>query len=196
MSDEDRLIRLRADALERGIPVARPKTFALLRETVFAVQPKRILEIGTAVGCSAVGMLLSAVNARLTGIELREDYCEETRRNLCSFGVSSRALIHCGDASVILPMLTAEYDFIFLDGPKGHYYEYLPILKELLSSGGILFADNVRFLGYITGEREVPHRHKTIWNSMTRFIRTLTEDGQMETAVREIEDGVLIARKK
>lgn len=196
MTEDERLTVLRDSALKRGIPVARPETFALLRERVSSLRPKHILEIGTAVGCSSAGMLLSAPEARLTGIELREDYCGEAKRNLASFGLSSRTLIHCGDASAILPMLTGKYDFIFLDGPKGHYYEYLPYLKELLSRGGVLFADNVHFLGYVTGNRSVPHRHKTIWNSLTRFIGELTEDEEMETAVMEIEDGVLIARKR
>ena len=182
MTRWEELEQLRERARARGIPVAR--------------NPERILEIGTAVGCSAAGMLLAAPRARLTGIELQEDCCREARENLAALGCAERALIHNGDASEIIPVLSGTYDFIFLDGPKGHYFEYLPFLKPLLPKGGILFADNVSFFGYADGERKAPRRHNTIVHSLMRFVEALKNDGEMETSVVAVEDGVLIAKKR
>ena len=196
MTRWEELEQLRDRARARGIPVARSQTFRLLLDTVRSLNPERILEIGTAVGCSAAGMLLAAPRARLTGIELQEDCCREARENLAALGCAERALIHNGDASEIIPVLSGTYDFIFLDGPKGHYFEYLPFLKPLLPKGGILFADNVSFFGYADGERKAPRRHNTIVHSLMRFVEALKNDGEMETSVVAVEDGVLIAKKR
>ena len=136
MTRWEELEQLRERARARGIPVARPQTFRLLLDTVRSLNPERILEIGTAVGCSAAGMLLAAPRARLTGIELQEDCCREARENLAALGCAERALIHNGDASEIIPVLSGTYDFIFLDGPKGHYFEYLPFFKTAFAERG------------------------------------------------------------
>lgn len=83
-----------------------------------------------------------------------------------------------------------------MDGPKGHYFEYLSFLKPLLPKGGVLFADNVSFFGYADGERKAPRRHNTIVHSLMRFVEALKNDGEMETSVVAVEDGVLIAKKR
>ena len=124
MRDEklNEIIKLRKDAALRGEPVLREASFALLLETIEKYNPKRILEIGTNEGLSSSAMLVVAENARLTGIEIDEDKVDIAKSNYRIFGVSGRAKIFCGDACDIIPALSGEYDFIFLDGPKGHYY--------------------------------------------------------------------------
>ena len=102
---------------------------------------------------------------------LRMQYLKE---NYKKFGVDTRAKMLIGDASEIIPMLSGEYDFIFLDGPKGHYGEYLPYLKNLLSKKGILFADNVLFFGYVANGKKPPHKHATIINSLRKYLKEVT----------------------
>lgn len=197
MRDEklNEIIKLRKDAALRGEPVLREASFALLLETIEKYNPKRILEIGTNEGLSSSAMLVVAENARLTGIEIDEDKVDIAKSNYRIFGVSGRAKIFCGDACDIIPVLSGEYDFIFLDGPKGHYYRFLPDLLRVLSVGGVLFADNVLFRGYVDGTVKMPHRFATTKHSMENFIKEITARNDLSTVIYKIEDGVSITEK-
>ena len=191
----ERLLELREQAKSVGEPVLRDKSFELLLKTVEKKQPLKLLEIGVNRGLSGIGMLLSSPKATLAGIEIDEDKIKIAKGNYAEFGVRDRAKIFYGDASEIIPVLTGEYDFIFLDGPKGHYYEYLPNLLAVLSKGGILFADNVLFRGYVGGKVKTPHKFNTTKNSMERFLKAITTDNNLKTQIYEIEDGVSITEK-
>lgn len=197
MRDEklNKIIKLRKDAALRGEPVLREASFALLLETIEKYNPKRILEIGTNEGLSSSAMLVVAENARLTGIEIDEDKVDIAKSNYRIFGVSGRAKIFCGDACDIIPVLSGEYDFIFLDGPKGHYYRFLPDLLRVLSVGGVLFADNVLFRGYVDGTVKMPHRFATTKHSMENFIKEITARNDLSTVIYKIEDGVSVTEK-
>ena len=190
-----KIIDEREKAKLNGEPILRDKSFDLLLETVRKKQPKKILEIGVNVGLSGIAMLLTCQNASLTGIEIDEEKIAIAKNNYKEFGVYDRAKIFQGDASEIIPILTGEYDFIFLDGPKGHYYEYLPHLLSVLNKGGILFADNVLFRGYVDGSVKTPHRYATTKNSMEKFLKEITENTHLKTTLHKIEDGVIITEK-
>lgn len=192
---DERIYELREKAKDDGNPILRDKSFELLIETIKKLKPKTILEIGTNVGLSSVSMLLSSENATLSGIELDEETAQEAKENFKKFGVETRAKIFLGDASNIIPLLTGKYDFIFLDGPKGHYHEYVEFLLPLLNKGGILFADNVLFRGYVLDKVETPKRDRTIKNSLKKFIDRISNDGGLETTILDIEDGVSITKK-
>lgn len=191
----DPLYELREKAKEEGNPVLRDKSFELLKETVTKRKPQKILEIGVNVGLSGIAMLLCSENASLTGIEIDETAKEKAQENYKLFGVEKRAKIFLGDASEIIPLLTGEYDFIFLDGPKGHYAEYLPHLLKILKKGGVLFADNVLFRGYVSGAVKTPHRYMTTKHSMERFIAEITANSGLKTQIYDIEDGVSVTIK-
>ena len=190
-----RLLQLREEAKKVGEPILRDKSFELLMQTVKEKKPKRILEIGVNLGLSSIAMLLNCQSATLSGIEIDEEKIKLATKNYKEFGVSDRAKIFLGDASEIIPILTGEYDFIFLDGPKGHYYEYLPNLLDVLTVGGTLFADNVLFRGYVDGRVKVPHRFMTTKNSMEKFLTKITTDKNLKTTIFDIEDGVSITEK-
>ena len=115
------------------------------------------------------------------------------KENYKRFGVDSRAKIFTGDASAIIPVLTGKYDLIFLDGPKGHYYEYLPYLKDALNVGGVLFADDVAFHGYIKGD--APRKHSTIKRSIENYLSAVTRDKDFLTRVYDTEDGFCVSEK-
>jgi len=189
------VLRLREDAKKAGEPILRDKSFELLLETVKKFKPKKILEIGVNLGLSSIAMLLTEKGANLTGIEIDEEKIKLAKKNYCDFGVEDRAKIFAGDASEIIPVLTGEYDLIFLDGPKGHYYEYLPHLLSVLKSGGILFADNVLFRGYVGDKVKTPHRFATTKHSMENFLNAVSTDPQLKTEIFDIEDGVSITQK-
>ena len=191
----DLLYELREKAKAEGNPVLRDKSFELLKETVTKRKPQKILEIGVNVGLSGIAMLLCSENASLTGIEIDETAKEKAQENYKLFGVEKRAKIFLGDASEIIPLLTGEYDFIFLDGPKGHYAEYLPHLLKILKKGGVLFADNVLFRGYVSGAVKTPQRYMTTKHSMERFIAEITANSGLKTQIYDIEDGVSVTIK-
>lgn len=191
----ERIYEMRKRAKENGEPILRDKSFELLLETVRKKKPEKILEIGVNLGLSGIAMLLNSKSSTLTGIEIDEEKIALARENYKEFGVENRAKIFQGDASEIIPVLTGEYDLIFLDGPKGHYFEYLPYLLEVLKPGGVLFADNVLFRGYVDGSVKTPHRYNTTKNSMTRFLDAITSDKNLRTTIYKMEDGVSVTEK-
>lgn len=191
----ERIIKLREKAKLKGEPILRDKSFELLLKTVKERSPKKILEIGVNLGLSGIAMLLTEKDAYLTGIEIDEEKIALAKENYRIFGVDKRAKIFEGDASEIIPVLTGEYDFIFLDGPKGHYYEYLPHLLSVLKKGGTLFADNVLFRGYVGDKVKTPHRFATTKHSMENFLRAISQDLSLKTEIIDMEDGVSITQK-
>lgn len=190
-----RILTLREEAKTNGEPILRDKSFEMLLNLIRNKKPKRILEIGTNVGLTGTAMLLASDNSHLTGIEIDEEKIAIAKENYKSFGVSDRAKIFWGDASEIIPVLTGKYDFIFLDGPKGHYFEYLGNLLSALEVGGILFADNVLFRGYVDGKVKTPKRYNTTKHSMEKFIKGITENENLKSQVLDIEDGISITEK-
>ncbi len=192
---DERIYALRQDARERGEPVLRDKSFDLLIKTVTEHAPTTILEIGVNEGLSGIAMLLAATNSRLTGIEIDEDKAIKARANYRAFGVDKRAKIFLGNASEIVPLLSGKYDFIFLDGPKGHYGEYCDNLINALNVGGVLFADNVLYRGYVGKGKTAPHKHATIKHSLENFLDKITNDESLKTTVYETEDGVSVTEK-
>ena len=190
-----RIYDLREMAKQDGEPILRDKSFELLLDTIKRERPKKILEIGVNLGLSGIAMLLTERTASLTGIEIDEEKIALAKENYKTFGVSNRAKIFQGDASEIIPVLTGEYDFIFLDGPKGHYFEYLPYLLEILTVGGTLFADNVLFRGFVGGRVKTPHGYNTIRNSMENYLKEITSRKDLQSQVLDIEDGVSITKK-
>ena len=192
---DNRIYELREEAKRFGEPILRDRSFELLLEKLSENQPLRILEIGVNCGLSGIAMLLKCKKAQLSGIEIDEEKIAIARNNYVEFGVQDRAKIFQGDASEIIPILTGKYDFIFLDGPKGHYYEYLPNLLDALNVGGILFADNVLFRGYVDGRVKTPKKFNTTKHSMENFLRAITTSKNLSSQIYDIEDGVSITEK-
>ena len=190
---DERVSARRADALSRGIPVADDETLNFLLLTLRMAKPRRILEIGTAVGLSAVAMLLECPNARLTTIELEEERYLEAKKNFQDFGVSDRINAHLGDAGEILAMMDGEFDFVFLDGPKAQYEKYLFDLKRLMKKGAVLFADDVLLYGWVSGEEPTPHKRQSIVDKIRSYLHTITEDKDFITSVLNVGDGVALS---
>ena len=129
------------------IPVIREKSAKLLTEYIEKLNPKKILEIGTAVGYSGTLMLLSCQDANLTTIDNNNDMCRKAKDTFKNFNLQNRVNIICDDAFNFLQNCNEIYDFIFVDGPKGQYIKYLPYLKKLIKSGGVIFCDDVLYFG-------------------------------------------------
>ena len=190
---DKRIQARREDALKRGIPVADDETLQFLLVLLQAMQPKRILEIGTAVGLSGAAMLSVCPNAKLTTMELEEERYLEAKQNFADFGISNRVNAYLGDAGEILAMMDGEYDFVFLDGPKAQYEKYLFDLKRLMKKGATLFADDVLLYGWVSGEEPTPHKRQSIVDKIRSYLNTITKDSDFSTSVINIGDGVALS---
>lgn len=198
MSSEirDELSQMLGFARERYIPVMLDDTRALLYQTVRAAQPKRILEIGTAVGYSGIIMLTACKNATLNTMEMDEGLAQIARQNFAKAEVNDRVNIFVGDARQIVLQLTGEYDLIFLDGPKGQYETFLPYLTDVLAVGGTLVCDNVLYKGLVENiPDDKRHKHITVARNMRAFLDDVTTNPRFQTTLYRIGDGVTVSKK-
>ena len=162
---------LREAAFKLEIPVADDETLCFLSTLVTALQPKKILELGTAVGVSGVTMLEICPNAHLTTIEREQDFYNSAARNFKDLGFDGRVNLILGDAGQEIEKLDGCFDLIFMDCAKVQYIKYLPELKRLLKKGGTLVADDVLLFGWLTGESEVPKKRKCFINTYANTLR-------------------------
>lgn len=176
------------------IPVLLPETASFLAQLIRLAKPKKILEIGTAIGYSAQIMLRNS-NAQLYTIEVEEKRIEIAKKFFAKAGLLDRVTVFCGDAGEIVPMLTGEYDFIFMDGPKTRYIEYLPYLDKLLKKDGILLCDNVLFNGMLSGDTEVIHKKSSIVVKIEEFLQALYHNDNYVTSVLPVGDGLSLSIK-
>lgn len=177
------------------IAVLLPETVAFLRQAVILSKPSRILEIGTGVGYSGIVMLRAAPTATLYTVEVSEERLITAKQNFAEAGVLSRTVCYAGDCSEIIPNLVGTFDFIFLDGPKAQYCEYLPFLSRALSAGGVLFCDNVLYEGMVSGEHEIKNHKGGLVKKLDLFLHKLMADKSLCSSVLPVGDGVSLSIK-
>lgn len=181
------------------IPVLLNDTAQLLSAELNKNNPKQVLEIGTAIGYSGT-LILNSCDCFLTTLEKEEESFNLAQKHFSDFNLVTRVNQMLGDALELLEKLVNEnkkFDFIFLDGPKGQYIRYLPLLKQLLTDGGTLFADNVFFKRMIFIEGTIPHRKRTIVVNLRKFLQSIKTDNNFYNVnILDVGDGVLIAKYK
>lgn len=192
---DENLAAFAKEAREQNVPIVKDETLNLLLTVLRMCRPERILEIGTAVGFSGTAMLLEMENAKLTTIEKDEKSYNEAKNNFQRFCVDGRVTQILGDAAEELKKLDGQFDFIFLDGPKAQYEKYLPDIKRLLVSGGVLFSDDVMLYGWVSGEVEPPPKRRAFAEKIKHFLQVLTKDKSLRTSVLNVGDGVAISVK-
>lgn len=186
---------LREQYKKQGIPVLLDESLAFLIEILKNKNPKNILEIGCACGTTSIEMLQACENAKITVMEKDRNMLDYAVANFSMFNVSERVTVISGDALIKIREISEKFDFIFLDGPKGQYKNFLPYIKNLLNIGGVLVCDNVLFRGYVNSEREVPKKYKTLVQNLRIFNKLLAEDTDFETRIYETGDGVSVSKK-
>lgn len=182
-----------AAAEESYVPIAEPETAQFLRVLINITGAKKILEIGTGMGYSAIVMASCRDDIEITTIERYDKVAARARVNVQNADLADRITILEGDAADILPTLEGVYDMVFLDAAKGQYLAFLPILKGLLKKGGLLVSDNVLYKG-MTASRELLVRRKiTIVKRLRMFLKALYDDNTLETSVLPLGDGVALS---
>lgn len=192
------LTQLEKYSTETNVPIIRPSMQSLLKLLLQMQQPKNILEVGCAIGFSALLMSeYGPKNCHITTIEKYEKRIPIARENFKKAGKEDKITLLEGDAVEILQRLEGSYDFIFMDAAKGQYIHFLPEIMRLLSKGGILISDNVLQDGEIIESRfAVTRRNRTIHSRMREYLYTLKNHPQLVTSILPVGDGVTISVKK
>ena len=191
------LDRLEEEAIADFVPIIRKDMQAFLKFMMRLCKPRKILEVGAAVGFSALLMSEYAPEAHITTIENYEKRIPIARDNIAKAGKSASIDLISGDATEILPTLTDTYDFIFMDAAKGQYINFLPEIMRLLSKGGILVSDNVLQDGDIIESRfAVARRDRTIHTRMREYLYTLKHMEGVSTVILPVGDGITVTVKE
>ena len=194
--NEKELAGIKQKALEEHIPIIMDDTLDVIAKILKKNKPKNILEIGTAVGYSA--MCFSEYldeKGQIDTIERDEERIKEARQNIKKVGVEDKINILEGDAVDILPTLNKKYDMIFIDAAKGKYPFFLKESLRMLSEKGIIFADNILYKGYVFGGYN-KHKQRTAVNNLREYVAKVTQDPSLDTQIIEVGDGLAITRKK
>ncbi len=185
------------EALDNQVPIVRKSTQSLLKFLLAARQPRQILEVGTAVGFSALLMCeYGPADCQVTTIEKYEKRIPVARENFRRAGREGRITLLEGDAADILGTLTGAYDMIFMDAAKGQYLHFLKDALRLLAPGGILVSDNVLQDGDVIQSRfAVTRRNRTIHARMREYLYELKHHPLLETVILPVGDGVTLSIK-
>lgn len=185
---------------ETNVPIIRPQMQSLLRVLITWRRPMRILEVGTAIGFSALLMSEYAPEGcRITTIEKYEKRIPAARENFARAGKSDVITLVEGDAAQVLAGLCADggFDLIFMDAAKGQYINFLPDALRLLAADGLLISDNVLQEGEVVESKyAVTRRNRTIHNRMREYLYALTHCEALETTILPIADGVALSAKR
>lgn len=192
--DKDPLLReLRRYAEENDVPVSQRETSAFLQFLCAVKQPKRILEIGTAIGYSAIAMA-KCCQAEIVTLERDETMIVKAKENISKSGLEERITLIEGDATQTLSSVTGSFDLVFVDAAKGQYDVFLQQIE--VSDGGVLVCDNVLYKGMTATDELVVRRKITIVKRLREFLNTLMNDESYVTSLLPLGDGVALAYKK
>ena len=183
---------------ETNVPIIRPQMQSLLKFLLAWGKPMKILEVGTAIGFSALLMNKYAPKGcHITTIEKYEKRIPIARENFEKAGKTDDITLLEGDAAQILTQLSETYDFIFMDAAKGQYINFLPDILRLLEPGEILVSDNILQDGDILESKYIiERRNRTIHNRMREYLYALTHHEELETVILPVADGVTLSAKR
>lgn len=186
------------EALDSYVPIIRKEMQSFLKLVLAMQKPKRILEVGTAVGFSAI--LMAEYNpypCEIVTIENYEKRIPIARENFVRAGKEHQITLLEGDAAEVLKTLDEPFDFIFMDAAKGQYIHFMPDILRLLQKDGVLISDNVLQDGdIIESHFAVTRRNRTIHKRMREYLYELTHREDLVTAVLPIGDGITVSTKK
>jgi predicted O-methyltransferase YrrM len=190
------LEKIKQKALEDHIPIIMDDTLEKIESILQNKKITKILEIGTAVGYSAICFTkFLTEEGYIDTIEREEDRVEQASENIQLAEVDDKINIYVGDAVEILPKLDNKYDMIFIDAAKGKYPFFLNEALRLIADNGIIFADNILYKGYVMSDYN-KHKQRTAVRNLREYIKEVTENEKLETAIYEVGDGLAVTKIK
>lgn len=192
--NREELEKIKQKALDEHIPIIMDDTLEVIAKYLKEIRPNRILEIGTAVGYSA--MCFSEYLAEggiIDTIERDEERIKEAKINIKNVGVDDKINIYEGDAVEILPTLNEKYDAVFIDAAKGKYPFFLKESLRMIKENGIIFADNILYKGYVMSDYN-KHKQRTAVRNLREYIKEVSDNPELETEILEVGDGLAISK--
>lgn len=193
--NKEELMKIKEKALEEHIPIIMDDTLEVIAKILTEVKPKNILEIGAAVGYSA--MCFSEYlqdGGRIDTIERDEERIAQAKENFVKVGVEDKIKLYEGDAVEILPTLNGNYDVVFIDAAKGKYPFFLEQALRMLNDKGVIIADNVLYKGYVMSDYN-KHKQRTAVRNLREYIARVNEDANLDTEILEVGDGLAVSYK-
>lgn len=192
--NKEELEKIKQKALEDHIPIIMDDTLELIEKELKNNPPKRILEIGAAVGYSAICFSEFLANGgSIDTIERDEERIKEAKINFKKVGVEDIINLYEGDAVEILPTLNERYDMVFIDAAKGKYPFFLKEALRMIKPNGIIFADNILYKGYVMSNYN-KHKQRTAVRNLREYIKEVSENPNLETEILEVGDGLAISK--
>lgn len=194
--DKNKLEEIKQKALEDHIPIIMDDTLEVIGKELKENPPKRILEIGAAVGYSAMCFSeFLAEDGIIDTIERDEERIKEAKVNIKNVGVEDKINLYEGDAVEILPTLNGKYDMVFIDAAKGKYPFFLKEALRMINQNGVIFADNILYKGYVMSDYN-KHKQRTAVRNLREYIKEVSENPNLETEILEVGDGLAISKIK
>lgn len=195
-SSDEFLSELEKYADENHVPIVTKDTAWFLRSIMAMQKPKEILEIGTAIGYSAI-LFAKHSDANIITLEKNSDMAKIAEENIEKAGLSDRITVLEGDAMESIKCIEGgNFDFVFLDANKSHYKDYLPEILERLDYGGVIVSDNILYKGMVANDELVTKRQKTIVKNLREYLNILTNHDELVTSIIPIGDGVALSVRK
>lgn len=194
---EGQLLEMERFAKENEVPISQPESIRMIEILLKLMNAKEILEVGSAIGYSAIRMS-RASNAKVTTIELSEEMADLAEANIKKAGLEEKISLIRGDGVKVLEKMDGEgiFDVIFVDAAKGQYMEFFPHCLRLLRKGGLLISDNILYKGMTATDELVVRRKITIVRRLRAYLEMLKENKQLSTAIIPIGDGVAVSVKE
>ena len=188
------LQKIKEKALENNVPIIMDDTLEYIYKLYKNKSISSILEIGTAVGYSAICFTeILKENGFIDTIERDEERIIEAKENIKKAEVEDKINIFEGDAVEILPTFNKKYDMVFIDAAKGKYPFFLKEALRLLNDNGIILADNILYKGYVMSDYN-KHKQRTAVRNLREYIKEVTENPNLETEILEIGDGLAVSK--
>mgnify|MGYP001635398821 FL=1 len=192
--NKEELEKIKQKALQEHIPIIMDETLEVIEKYLKENPPKRILEIGAAVGYSAMCFSeFLAEGGKIDTIEREEERIAEAKENFKKVGVQDVITLYEGDAVEILPTLKDKYDMVFIDAAKGKYPFFLNQALHKLNPQGIIFADNILYKGYVMSDYN-KHKQLTEVRNLIEYIKEVTENENLDTEILEVGDGLAVSK--
>lgn len=193
---EKKMNNLKEYAKENFVPILQDKSLEVIETILEIKKPNSILEIGTAIGYSAINFSRHlAEGGKITTVEVNPETAEIAKRNIKEFGLEDVVCVIIGDGEQEMLRLVEQgktFDTVFIDAAKGQYVKYLNLALKLTRKGSVIIADNVLFKGRVlSGYNE--HKHRTAVNRLREYLKEVTENASLETTVLDVGDGVAIS---
>ncbi|MDP4117731.1 MAG: O-methyltransferase [Bacillota bacterium] len=193
---EGLLKELEEYAADPYVPIIQREVAQFLKVFFSYSSPKTILEVGTAIGYSAIYFSsLMGSGGKIVTIERDPEMIEKAMANIARAGFSDRITVVEGDAQNVLGTIDGPFDVVFLDAAKGQYGKFLPKCLDLLKTGGTLITDNILYRGIVASEELAPRKHITIARNLRNYIYEISHSARLDTTILPLGDGLGISRK-